>query len=55
VEDDRGRLYNHIISARGDIRLVDLRPRHIRDFVETDELIAPRARCATSTARFARC
>jgi len=34
VEDDRGRLYNHIIPVLGDIRLVDLRPRHIRDFVE---------------------
>jgi integrase len=31
--DDRGRCENHILPALGDMLLVDVRPRHIRDFV----------------------
>jgi hypothetical protein len=34
VDDDRGRLYNHVIPALGHIRIAELRPRHIREFVE---------------------
>src|SRR5262249_33466569 len=33
-QDDQGRLDNHILPALGHIPMVDLRPRHIRDFVE---------------------
>jgi len=33
--DDRGRIYNHILPILGDIPLVELRPRHVRDFVES--------------------
>jgi integrase len=32
--DDRGRIYNHILPALGDIALAELRPRQVRDFVE---------------------
>src|SRR4051794_5564913 len=32
--DDRGRIYNHILPALGDIPLTELRPRQVRDFVE---------------------
>src|SRR5690242_12149264 len=32
--DDRGRLDNHILPVLGDIPLAELRPRHIRDFVD---------------------
>jgi len=32
--DDEGRLDNHILPVLGDIPLGDLRPRHIRDFIE---------------------
>ncbi|HEX3475309.1 MAG TPA: tyrosine-type recombinase/integrase [Kofleriaceae bacterium] len=34
VDDDRGRLYNHILPALGDVVLAELRPRQIRDFVK---------------------
>ena len=34
LKDDQGRLDNHILPALGDIPLCELRPRHIRDFVE---------------------
>ncbi len=34
LKDDQGRLENHILPALGDIPLSELRPRHIRDFVE---------------------
>lgn len=32
--DDQGRLDNHILPALGHIPLAELRPRHVRDFVE---------------------
>jgi hypothetical protein len=35
VDDDRGRVDNHIVPALGDIPLAELRPRHVRDFVQT--------------------
>lgn len=34
VDDDRGRLYNHILPVLGDVVLTELRPRQIRDFVK---------------------
>lgn len=34
AEDDRGRLYNHILLVIGDIPVKELRPRRIRDLVE---------------------
>lgn len=34
VDDDRGRLDNHILPVLGDIPLSELRPRLVRDFVE---------------------
>ena len=33
-KDDEGRLENHILPVLGDIPLGDLRPRHIRDFID---------------------
>ncbi len=35
VEDDRGRIDNHILPAIGDIAIAALRPRHVRAFVES--------------------
>ena len=34
ADDDRGRFYNHIAPALGDMALGDIRPRHVRDFVD---------------------
>ena len=34
ADDDRGRIYNHILPALGDIPLMELRPRQVRDFVD---------------------
>jgi integrase len=34
VDDDRGRLHNHILPAIGDVVLAELRPRQVRDFVK---------------------
>lgn len=34
VDDDRSRLENHILPVLGDLLLVQIRPRHIRDLVE---------------------
>jgi integrase len=31
--DDRGRIENHIIPALGHLRLAEIRPKHVRDFV----------------------
>ncbi len=33
-KDDQSRLDNHVLPALGHIRLPDLRPRHIREFIE---------------------
>lgn len=33
VADDRGRIRNHVLPAIGDMKLEDVRPKHIRDFV----------------------
>jgi hypothetical protein len=33
--DDRGRIYNHILPVLGDIPLTELRPRQVRDFVDS--------------------
>jgi integrase len=34
VDDDRGRLHNHILPGLGDLVLAELRPRQVRDFVK---------------------
>jgi hypothetical protein len=34
ADDDKGRIYNHILPALGDIPLAELRPRQVRDFVD---------------------
>ena len=33
VEDDTGRINKHIVPALGSIKLAELRPRHVQDFV----------------------
>jgi integrase len=34
MKDDKGRLDNHILPVLGDLPLSELRPRHIRDFID---------------------
>ncbi len=34
AEDDRGRLYNHILPVIGNIAVSELRPRHVRDLIK---------------------
>jgi hypothetical protein len=35
VRDDRGRINNHVIPVLGDMRLEDVRPKHVRDLVRS--------------------
>jgi hypothetical protein len=49
VGDDRARIELHIIPALGHLRLVDLRPKHVRDLVDALSRTKKRVRQADGT------